>query len=474
MSILSGACHNERLEFLGDAVVNLAMSQVLFERHPNDDEGMLSARRARCCRRSPEPAGRAPRAGRFAAPRRGEPPGGRRRIPPGIGVRGGRRSALSRSWLRTTRDCWSSWPPGARPHRARRQPQEPEERLQEHTQRTTAAGPPTASSTQVDRPREAVPIESEVDGTCWGAGGAVPTHRRNGGGAQALDALQTGGAGRGSSERPRMNAPARSWAFGLRVQVVRRTDVVEFGRNQRGRRPERVGQEQSRDGFAGRLASRPRLRSRKSEDVIWAGRIAARPRMADVTLVLDNADGLLPVDYSVLDWAGGSTAPQKRLPPQPPARSVAGSGRPARRRQSPDNAFLFIARGWSTRRCRCGRRTAPAVRGGRRRQASRTPAAESRGAAHRVRGEPRPGPGHPRRAPAAGASLAPRPSSRPARVCGTQLAAALLVSAHARWHEAAGALAAAAAQRDTATGRRTGSRPRSGAPRNRPQPSPRS
>ena len=38
--------HNERLEFLGDAVVNLAISQALFARHPADDEGILSARRA--------------------------------------------------------------------------------------------------------------------------------------------------------------------------------------------------------------------------------------------------------------------------------------------------------------------------------------------------------------------------------------------------------------------------------------------
>ncbi len=38
--------HNERLEFLGDAVVNLAVSQSLFRRHPLDDEGVLSARRA--------------------------------------------------------------------------------------------------------------------------------------------------------------------------------------------------------------------------------------------------------------------------------------------------------------------------------------------------------------------------------------------------------------------------------------------
>ncbi|MHB8459502.1 MAG: ribonuclease III [Candidatus Limnocylindrales bacterium] len=38
--------HNERLEFLGDAVVNLAISQELYDRHPVDDEGVLSARRA--------------------------------------------------------------------------------------------------------------------------------------------------------------------------------------------------------------------------------------------------------------------------------------------------------------------------------------------------------------------------------------------------------------------------------------------
>jgi ribonuclease-3 len=38
--------HNERLEFLGDAVVNLTISEALYERHPDDDEGALSARRA--------------------------------------------------------------------------------------------------------------------------------------------------------------------------------------------------------------------------------------------------------------------------------------------------------------------------------------------------------------------------------------------------------------------------------------------
>jgi ribonuclease-3 len=37
---------NERLEFLGDAVVSLAVSEALYRRHPSDDEGILSARRA--------------------------------------------------------------------------------------------------------------------------------------------------------------------------------------------------------------------------------------------------------------------------------------------------------------------------------------------------------------------------------------------------------------------------------------------
>ena len=40
------AGHNERLELLGDAVINLAVSEALYARHPDDDEGVLSARRA--------------------------------------------------------------------------------------------------------------------------------------------------------------------------------------------------------------------------------------------------------------------------------------------------------------------------------------------------------------------------------------------------------------------------------------------
>jgi ribonuclease III len=42
----SAGGHNERLELLGDAVVSLAISEALHVRYPDDDEGLLSARRA--------------------------------------------------------------------------------------------------------------------------------------------------------------------------------------------------------------------------------------------------------------------------------------------------------------------------------------------------------------------------------------------------------------------------------------------
>ncbi len=43
----AAAEHMERLEFLGDAVLNLVIARALFERFPNQDEGMLTRMRAR-------------------------------------------------------------------------------------------------------------------------------------------------------------------------------------------------------------------------------------------------------------------------------------------------------------------------------------------------------------------------------------------------------------------------------------------
>ncbi|NDI22846.1 MAG: hypothetical protein EBY76_07310, partial [Betaproteobacteria bacterium] len=47
-----GQPHNERLEFLGDAVLNLLIAQQLFERFPKLDEGSLSRARASLVRES--------------------------------------------------------------------------------------------------------------------------------------------------------------------------------------------------------------------------------------------------------------------------------------------------------------------------------------------------------------------------------------------------------------------------------------
>ena len=45
-----GADHNERLEFLGDAVLSLAISSLLFERFAGSDEGDLTRVRAHLVR----------------------------------------------------------------------------------------------------------------------------------------------------------------------------------------------------------------------------------------------------------------------------------------------------------------------------------------------------------------------------------------------------------------------------------------
>lgn len=42
----AGADHNERLEFLGDSILNCSVARLLFDEHPDADEGMLSRLRA--------------------------------------------------------------------------------------------------------------------------------------------------------------------------------------------------------------------------------------------------------------------------------------------------------------------------------------------------------------------------------------------------------------------------------------------
>ena len=42
----AGSDHNERLEFLGDSVLNCSVARMLFDAHPDADEGALSRLRA--------------------------------------------------------------------------------------------------------------------------------------------------------------------------------------------------------------------------------------------------------------------------------------------------------------------------------------------------------------------------------------------------------------------------------------------
>ncbi len=77
-----GISSNERLEFLGDAVLDLAVGQYLFERYPNMAEGDLSRLRAAVVRASTLAArGKAMGLGRFALLGKGEERSGGRRRP---------------------------------------------------------------------------------------------------------------------------------------------------------------------------------------------------------------------------------------------------------------------------------------------------------------------------------------------------------------------------------------------------------
>jgi ribonuclease III len=137
--------HNERLEFLGDVVVSLAVSEALYARHPDDDEGILSARRAAIV----STPGLARLASRIEL-------GNELRLGEGEAARGGRRRpsllassfealvgalyldlgwAPVRAWLTTLAEpeLSSDGPPGAL--------KSPKSRLQEYTQRRSGARP---------------------------------------------------------------------------------------------------------------------------------------------------------------------------------------------------------------------------------------------------------------------------------------------------------------------------------------------
>ena len=137
--------HNERLEFLGDAVVNLAISESLYARHPHDDEGVLSARRAAIVstpgltrlafRMTWAPTSCSGRARRCAADAAGRPCSHRRsrRWPErSISISAGRPLGIGSIGLAE---------PELQPISPVTTLKSPKSRLQEHTQRTTGDRP---------------------------------------------------------------------------------------------------------------------------------------------------------------------------------------------------------------------------------------------------------------------------------------------------------------------------------------------
>ena len=173
--------------------------------------------------------------------------------------------------------------------------------------------------------------------------------------------------------------------------------------------------------------------------------------MADVTLVLDNGDALLPVEYSVVELGRRLyRSRRERLPAQPPARAAARPRRPARRANLAENAFLFIGQGMVDQalalrpeeRRPLFEEVAGVRRHERRRRKAEEQLTEAEGNLARVEdilAELRP---QARRL----GQLAEQQATR--LTAGEELAAALIVAAHARWHEAAARAADAERGRD--------------------------
>src|SRR2546422_5839049 len=249
--------------------------------------------------------------------------------------------------------------------------------------------------------------------------------------------------------RPRFNGLPMSGPprlLGLRLQgfksFAERT-VVEFGPGISAVvGPNGSGKSNLADALRWTLGEQGRsLRTRKSEDVIFAGsERRAALGMADVTLVLDNADGLLPVDYSVLElgrrlYRSGESdyllnRQRVRLKDLIDLLDAAHLA---------DNAFLFIGQGMVDQalalrpeeRRPLFEEVAGVRRHDRRRRRSEEQLAEATANLARVEdilAELRP---QARRL----ASQAEQQVTR--RSAGQELAAALLLAARARWHEAA-------------------------------------
>ncbi len=252
-----------------------------------------------------------------------------------------------------------------------------------------------------------------------------------------------------------MTAPARLLALRLQgfKSFAERT-VVEFGPGISAVvGPNGSGKSNLADALRWSLGEQGRaLRSRKSEDVIFAGsEKRSALGMADVTLVLDNADGLLPVDFGVLElgrrlYRSGENdylLNKQRIRLRDLVDLLDGA-------HLADNAFLFIGQGMVDQalalrpeeRRPLFEEVAGVRRHERRRRKAEEQLTESEANLARVEdilAELRP---QARR-------LAAQAEQQTTRLtAGDELATALLVVAHNRWHEAAAGAAVAAARVD--------------------------
>jgi ribonuclease-3 len=190
--------HNERLEFLGDAVVNLALTEALYARHPDDDEGVLSARRAAIV----SAAGLARLAARLGL-------GEHVYLGEGEAARGGRRrpSLLASSfeaivgaiYLDLGWDATRNWLVGlAAPEIALDSPastlKSPKSRLQEFTQRTSGGRPSYQLLDALGPDHEKrFRIDVSVAGKVLGRGeGLSRREAETAAAAQALESLKIG------------------------------------------------------------------------------------------------------------------------------------------------------------------------------------------------------------------------------------------------------------------------------------------
>src|SRR6187455_2263310 len=242
------------------------------------------------------------------------------------------------------------------------------------------------------------------------------------------------------------STPAPPRLLALRVQgfksFAERTNVEFGGGISAVVGPNGSGKSNLADALRWALGEQGRaLRSRKSEDVIWAGSEKRTAQgMADVTLVLDNADSLLPVDFQVLEFG-------RRL-------YRSGENEYLLNRQKvrlrdlvdlldaanlADNAFLFIGQGMVDQalslrpeeRRPLFEEVAGVRRHERRRRKAEEQLVESESNLSRVEdilAELRP---QVRRLAAQAEQQASRSTA------GQDLADALVLAAHARWHEAA-------------------------------------